>query len=282
MEKQDNKPEFDPNSGWERPGGNRSGRVLGGLLLIGIGVLLLAAKLDMLVLPSWVLSWQMFLIVLGLFLGFRHSFQRPGWLVLVLVGLVFLLSDYYQFNLKPYFWPIMIITLGLWLMLRPRKPYRFRRHHYREPVMPPPPAAAPTGFEDSSYAGTSSNTGASVDYAAQTSAEDYIDSTAVFGGIKKNIISKRFKGGEVVNVFGGTELNLAQADIEHPVVLDVTQIFGGTTLILPPHWQLKSEMVAILGGIDDRRPALAHGHDPNKVLILKGTTLLGGLNIKSY
>jgi hypothetical protein len=113
--------------------------------------------------------------------------------------------------------------------------------------------------------------------------EDHIDSTAVLGGIKKNIVSKNFKGGEVVSVFGGTELNLMQADIQHPIVLEATQIFGGTSLIIPPHWQVKSdEMVAILGGIDDKRPVMLQGYDPNKVLILKGTTLFGGLSIKSY
>ncbi|WP_460880125.1 hypothetical protein [Pontibacter rugosus] len=85
-----------------------------------------------------------------------------------------------------------------------------------------------------------------------------------------------------MSVFGGTELNLSQADMQHPVVLEATQIFGGTTLIIPPHWEVKSEMVAILGGIDDKRPVLPGGYDPNKAIILRGTSLFGGLQIKSY
>jgi hypothetical protein len=275
--------------------GRQSGKVAGGLVLVVIGVLLLAAKTNALFLPSWVFTWQMFLIVLGLFLGFRHSFQKPGWLVLVVIGSVFLLDDYFffDFSLRRFFWPILIIGLGLWLMLRPK-----RRHPWENQVGAGP-APAQTASEAPGYY-TDPATGAYPGYTDYTSAytsdaytgagapeqaasvEDYVDSTAIFGGVKKNIITKNFKGGDVVSVFGGTELNLMQADMQHPVVLESTQIFGGTTLIVPPHWQIKSEMVAIMGGIDDKRPALPHGYDPNKVLILKGTTLFGGLNIKSY
>lgn len=273
-----------------------SGKVAGGLALVAIGVLLLTAKMGIILFPSWVFSWPMLLIAIGLFLGFRHSFQKPGWLVLVIIGGVFLLDNhfFYEFSVKRYFWPILIIGLGLWLMLRPKK-----RNPWDDQVgtgANPRPDETTGYYTDpatEAYAGGYTDYTGAEAYTANpytgatgepmpSSVEDYVDSTAIFGGIKKNIITKNFKGGEVVSVFGGTELNLMQADMQHPVVLEATQIFGGTTLIVPSHWQIKSEMVAILGGIDDKRPALPQGYDPNKVLILKGTTLFGGLNIKSY
>jgi hypothetical protein len=42
--------------------------------------------------------------------------------------------------------------------------------------------------------------------------------------------------------------------------------------------------VAIFGGVDDKRPMLANptGEETNKILILKGTCLLGGIDIRSY
>ena len=112
-----------------------------------------------------------------------------------------------------------------------------------------------------------------------------LDSTVVFGGVKKNIISKNFRGGECVTVFGGTILNLMQADLNGPVVLELTQVFGGTKLIIPPHWKIQSrDMVAIFGGIDDKRPLLGNPQDDEseRLLILKGTCLLGGIEIKSF
>ena len=110
------------------------------------------------------------------------------------------------------------------------------------------------------------------------------DSTVIFGGAKKNIISKNFRGGEAVTVFGGTEINLMQADLTGPVVLELTQVFGGTKLIVPPHWKVWSkDMVTILGGIDDKRPMMGNpSDDTNKTLILKGTCMLGGIDIRSY
>ena len=110
---------------------------------------------------------------------------------------------------------------------------------------------------------------------------DTLDITSVFGGVKKNIVSKNFRGGEVTCVLGGAEINLMQCDINGKVILEANQILGGTKLIIPSNWQIQSEMVAVLGGIEDHRPSGVIP-DPNKVLLLRGTSVLGGLEIISY
>ncbi|MCP2936375.1 hypothetical protein NK983_27200, partial [Salmonella enterica subsp. enterica serovar Typhimurium] len=48
---------------------------------------------------------------------------------------------------------------------------------------------------------------------------EMLDCTVFMGGTKKNILNKNFKGGEVVAVFGGTEINFLQADFENTVTL---------------------------------------------------------------
>lgn len=63
---------------------------------------------------------------------------------------------------------------------------------------------------------------------------------------------------------GGTEIDMTQADINGRVVLDVTQILGGTKLIIPAHWELKSELVSVFGGIEDKRAVLASNVNPEK------------------
>lgn len=113
--------------------------------------------------------------------------------------------------------------------------------------------------------------------------EDVIDSTSFMGGVKKNILSKNFKGGEITNVFGGAEINLSQADFEQSVTLEMTNIFGGTRLIVPANWEISSELVSVVGSIEDKRPTQSNvSSDVKKVLILKGTTVFGGIDIKSY
>ncbi|WP_276498670.1 LiaF transmembrane domain-containing protein [Pontibacter litorisediminis] len=279
MENRNQVPNSHYGDNWPEQRGGSRGKVMAGLLLIAVGVTILASKLNIFFLPYWVFSWQMLLIVIGLFVGFRHNFRKSGWLVLVLIGTIFLINDLVAgFNLRIYFWPILLIGIGLWVMLKPRNRYS---HRLSPPASDKGPGHEPYDrYTESKEPGSGPYADSYTDTTYST--EDIVDATAILGGIKKNIVSKNFLGGEVVSVFGGTELNLSQADIQHPVVLEATQIFGGTTLIIPPHWQVKSEMVAILGGVEDKRPMLPDGFDPSKVLILKGTTLFGGLNIKSY
>jgi len=232
------------------PEHNRSGRIMGGLLIIAIGLVFLAKQAGM-DFPYWVFSFETILIALGLYLGFRHSFKGFGWLIPILIGGFLLIDDFYPYyDIAQYTWPLIIIAVGLFIIFRPGKRNRkWKQWDHTE-----------------------------------NSDDDYLDSTVVFGGVKKNVISKNFKGGETVTIFGGTEINLMQADINGVIVLDLTQIFGGTKLIVPPHWKLQSkDLVAIFGGVEDKRPLLNPAADETtRVMILKGTCIFGGIDIRSY
>ena len=115
----------------------------------------------------------------------------------------------------------------------------------------------------------------------QNSGDDYLDSVSVFGGVHKIIMSKDFKGGEATSVFGGTELDLRQADINGTVILELTQVMGGAKLIVPSTWYIKNEINAVFGGVDDKRQ-MQSNVDHNKVLVLKGTSFFGGLEIRNF
>jgi hypothetical protein len=86
-----------------------------------------------------------------------------------------------------------------------------------------------------------------------------------------------------VTIFGGAELNLVQAEIEGIVVLDMLAVFGGTKLLVPSHWQIRSELVSFFGGIEDKRPNKnENSENPPRILVLKGNTVFGGIEIKSF
>ena len=82
-------------------------------------------------------------------------------------------------------------------------------------------------------------------------------------------------------MFGGSELDFTNADINGVAVCDFMVAFGWMELIVPSNWDVKTEMTAILGGIEDKRSNTSNT-DPNKRLILKGTCMFGGVEIKSY
>lgn len=224
---------------------------IGGFLLI-IGVVYLLRRMGM-HLPEFLFSWQMFLIVLGIFIGIRKHFEGAGWMILILIGSIFLINEFFVFGeLRRFILPIILIGSGLFFIFRPRGTRNLIH------------------FDDS---GTTPVTGAS--------GQDYIDTTSIFGGTKKKIFSKNFRGGDMTNIFGGSEIDLTQADISGTAVLDVTTLFGGATLLVPPHWNVVSEAVAILGEVKDRR-VMQNLPENNKTLLIKGTVLFGGIDIKSF
>ena len=223
-----------------------NGRAFSGLIIILVGSGLLLRQLDV-PLPRWLFSWEMLLIVIGVFTGVRHSFKGIGWAIPIVIGAVFLADDMiYGFSMHRFFWPMFIIAIGLYMILRPKKKENF--------------------------------------WSTGDSGEEFFDATAIFGGVKKNIITKDFKGGDVTSIFGGTEINLAQADINGKAVLDVTTLFGGSKIIVPSNWQINSDnMMAIFGGLEDKRAIMANpSPDPNKVLVIKGVVMFGGIELKSF
>jgi predicted membrane protein len=233
------------------------------LLLIGVIALLNATVFPM---PHWVFSWQMFLIAFGLFLAARHNFRGGIWFLMILVGGIFLARDYYPgIEVQKFIWPVLLICFGIFFILRPRRRrwWRDDNGNLDNDKKKDGPGGPPNPVNET------------------TSPEDVVDSTSVFGGTKKNIVSKNFRGGDIVNVFGGSELDLTQADINGTARLELTQVFGGTKLIVPSNWQVKSDMAAIFGGVEDKRN-IQNVSDPGKVLMLTGTSIFGGIEIKNY
>jgi predicted membrane protein len=244
------------------------GNVWTGLFLLIIGGIALAKTLG--AIPQefgWLWSWQMLLIGIGFFLGVRHGFRGGAWLILMVVGGVFIMRDFYGTIISwQYLWPTALILLGLFIIIRPHRHHRYIKEYVDQKV--------DDAMKNSQQASTSNE--------AFTASEDFIDTTSIFGGVKKNVISKNFKGGDITNIMGGSEIDLTQADINGTVTIDLTQVFGGTKLIVPSNWQVKAQMAAIFGGVEDKRSAQHSILDPNKTLILDGTSIFGGIEIKSY
>jgi len=240
-----------------------SGHVWTGVLLLLIGSVALMRSYvpDF---PRWIFSWQMLLIALGLFIGLRHRFHGAAWFVLLLIGGTFLVNDHFiDGNIRRHIWPLVLIVVGAFFIFRSRQSHGYHPWSGKKNMQNdgPDPVSGETLY----------------------SQDDYIDTTSIFGGCRKNILTKDFKGGDIVNVFGGTELNLTQSDINGTAILELTTIFGGTKLIVPSNWSVKSEAVTIFGGIEDKRQVVPPSLDrPEKILLLKGTVIFGGIDIKSF
>ena len=279
---------------YDRIGRRHGSRIWVPIGLVLVGGLLLVRQMDV-GLPEWLFSWPMLLIVIGIFSGLNHAFRGPGWLILIMVGTFFLLEHLIPgLDIHRFIWPAVIIVVGLIMLVRPKKPYwmdhtwqerwsqkekeRWQRRRQRRGY----PGFTDTGFtQGSEPIPNTSSTGNAGSGPRSFSSEDYIEATTVLGGIHKNIISKNFKGGDITIFMGGAEINLSQADIQGSASLDITQIMGGTKLIVPSNWEVRSQLTSVFGNIEDKRQNIGNT-DPQKVLIIDGTSVFGGIEIRNY
>src|SRR6187431_3216637 len=97
----------------ERWGGDhrnrRHGRVWTGLLLLIIGGLLLLKIANPFLFPNWFFTWPVFLIAIGLFSGLRHGFRGPFWLIMLVIGGIFLAGDLNPtMHMERFIWPVIL------------------------------------------------------------------------------------------------------------------------------------------------------------------------------
>jgi predicted membrane protein len=256
----------------------RSGSVLAGLVILGVGTVFLLKQFDF-AFPAWLFTWPMILVIFGLFAGASNSFRDAGWLLFSGVGVVFLMRNIWpNIPVWNYTWPVIIIVIGLMMILSPRGKKRFWTYEYKFRVEDP---AKTTGITNDETIIDDPLEPEKRSYPKDINEDNWLDVVSVFGNIKKQVYAKDFKGGDIVSVFGGAEINLMHTDFNGTIHIEMVQIFGGAKLIVPPHWQIHSQMAAIFGGIEDKRTPQAN-YDPNKVVILNGTTLFGGIEIRSY
>ncbi|MHB9041350.1 MAG: LiaF domain-containing protein, partial [Melioribacteraceae bacterium] len=160
------------------------------------------------------------------------------------------------FNLLPELWPLIFVMIGLYII--------FGRERFRHSRL-----SSKSTFEEPSGQPASGN--------------DYVDSVNIFGGGNKVIHSDNFKGGNITSIFGGSEINLSNCKLaEGENFIEVTAVFGGTTIIVPHDWKVILDVLPIFGGFGDKRIK-----DPNKAfqegrtLVIKGLVIFGGGEVKT-
>jgi predicted membrane protein len=245
-----------------------AGGVAFGLLVIAAGVLLImfnAGTLPLAYKPI-VFSWQMLIIAVG-FANLFSSRKRVPAVVLILLGSLLLLPklnvDGLSF-LRGNGWAVFLIVTGVLFLLHlifRHSAHGHRCHH----------------FHAHNY---SRHRGFSV-IDDNGSGSEYIDRSYVFNGSKEKINYKNFKGGEINCVFGGFELDLSDAQLaEGKNVLEINAVFGGITIFVPAHWKVEIAQTQALGSFVDRRPQPAFEVNDNCTLVVTGSAVLGGGEIR--
>ena len=270
------------------------GSIAFGVIILGIGLVLLFRKFGLYI-PDWVLTWPMILIAVGTYTLISQQFKSFFGSVVLFIGVYFLLKREFDLDLglDQFIWPVGLIALGIYLILHKkqenkaleevRKNWESSRKKKTEAsssekiesaeVVDDAPASQeePTKAPDSGFV-----------RATGTAFMDRINESVIFSGVNRKFMTKDFQGGKATVIFGGLDLDLTQVDFTGVVTLDLEVGFGGVKLLVPPHWDVRTEVSNVAAGLEDKRMFREGGVDTNKVLILKGTLLFSGLEIKSF
>jgi hypothetical protein len=111
---------------------------------------------------------------------------------------------------------------------------------------------------------------------------------AVMGETKRAVTDEAFRGGEMTSFMGGCRLDLRQAVMApgEEATINVFAMMGGHEIWVPSTWNVVSNILPVMGGVDDKRlPAIkdpaASTTEARPKLLLRGVVFMGGLVIKS-
>jgi predicted membrane protein len=227
-----------------------SNALISGLVIVAVGMVLLLAQLGIF---NWAIVWNLwpliFIVVgLGKVFGSARAGKVSGIFIFVLGALLLL----HAFGRFPYafwqLWPLMIIAGGAELFW----------NAWSNPTV-------------TSEDGT------------RVSNNSEINTTNIFGGSESTIVSKDFRRGEVVAIFGGFQIDLTRAEIAGTSArIDATAVFGGGEIRVPPTWNVVVKGVGIFGGYsDETQQILPDPGKPTKTLIVEGAAVFGGVTVKN-
>lgn len=223
-------------------------RIVIGTLIILFGVLMLLDNLGYITFWEFFrIYWPLILIVIGLGYLFRKLWLSSFFFVIVGALLLALNLELIPGSLWTYIIPIGVVIIGLALLL---------------------PATARRSRENSDNY-----------YQDQ---REVLNLAAILGGSVKKVTTTNFRRGDILAVFGGATIDFLGADLSDAgATLEVTSIFGGVDIIAPQNWQVDVQVSSVFGGVDDRRTTIAKELQTDKVLLIRGVCLFGGIDIKN-
>jgi predicted membrane protein len=253
-------------------GNSLSMRVIFGFILITLGTLWTLDSFGILDASAVLRWWPIILVFLGVqrLTGFGAR-KNPVWGGLAtLVGLV-LLSEHLGFLQITFraFWALVLVGAGV-LMLRPgafgpmvyigRRSSRRRMRRY--------------GYDDKDVHIAAGEVQPTDDPAAR------IQVFSMWSHVVRRVVSQQFQHAEVSAVMGGVRLDLRSAKpIAGGATVDLSVVWGGVEVYVPPTWVVVNEASVMLGGINEQTR-----HMPSSspdILILRGGVVMGGVEIKN-
>src|SRR5271156_396518 len=111
-----------------------------------------------------------------------------------------------------------------------------------------------------------------------------LNHVAIFGGFNKRVTTQNFRGGKLIALCGGYQIDLRKADIVpgETAVIEAIAVMGGGEIKVPENWLVSMDGIGIFGGYSDESHQLPQDSAANqRKLVVKGVALLGGVVVKN-
>ena len=236
-------------------------RTIWGILLMAAGLLVFLHNFGIWDIDwSDIFTWQMVLMVVGLFMLSSRGSRQAGW-ALFLLGAFFWAFRFIDLSetLRKLLWPVGLMVGGLALMVGWRSP-------------------APSTEEPASGAAPPDGGAASQPTGGEPNAM-YLNYSTALSSRRFKPSAQRIAGGEVRSTLGMAIVDLSGTTLSAPSVrLRVSCFAGGCTLIVPPSWRVQVDANPIMGSVSDLRPSSPPVDGP--LLIVDGRVTMGSCRIE--
>jgi hypothetical protein len=289
---------------------SRKGNFVVGAMLVLTGAAILLDRTGVVQWPAGLTLWPLIIGGIGLarFLGTPEGAPKQGlifmaaaaWLALGEVGWLSMEDS----------WPIAVIVLGLIIALNggarrwqaapasasepppvpgaPEPPLgRHRRQQHQRTLS----GLAVIGIWIAVFVAFQSSGGRSFNrFVAEEESSDRVRIFSVFGRAEHTSQAVPFKGADLTNVFGRSEIDLRDATLPAGQMsgIRLVSMFGAVVLRVPPNWSVDAGAVSAFGGVRDVRmrspepdPAEGAATGPAPRLVLRGLVAFGRLTITS-
>lgn len=199
--------------------------------------------------PVKLISWRLIPLVIGINALLRRDYI--GGIIGISIAVIFYIPDFLTPEEKTQYyklWPLLLVGIGVIILVK----YMFPRQ-----------------FETCNQA------------RVDTEDRNYVSESNIMAGSSSKFITKNFTGGRINCIMGGSEINLTEADLQNNANLRVFILMGGMEMRIPKEWNVKLDVFPIMGGVEDKITKFPENVvDKNKVFVISGHVIMGGIEIK--
>lgn len=235
------------------------GRVFFAFFLIAIGVLLFLDNIGLLPVRNIWDYWPLIIVAGGIsrLTSCRDAAGRVLGVLLICVGALTLLVTLQIVHIHTHdeSWPLalLLIAFGIVLLVKVLQPTAITRQSFGLP--------APVAHDTSNV----------------------VNDVAVLAGIKRKLETNNFRGGTILTVFGGVEIDLRRSQITAPertATLDIKAVFAGAKLRVPETWKVNIIGASVFGAYEDK--TIPPNTGPNSpTLVITGQSIFASVEIEN-